>query len=49
MTTQPYREPAVQPEEPKKEWWEEEEPTEKERELWVHFLRGTNSFSKGLD
>lgn len=23
--------------EPKKEWWEEEEPTEKERALWARF------------
>jgi hypothetical protein len=32
-----YRTPAKQPEEPEKAWWEDEKPTEKERELWVQF------------
>lgn len=37
MSTQPYRESAAMPDEPVKEWWEKEEPTEKERELWARF------------
>jgi hypothetical protein len=35
--TNPYREPSEKPEEPEKGWWEDEKPTEKERELWVTF------------
>jgi hypothetical protein len=33
----PYRDSWKPPTEPPKPWWEDETPTEEERELWVQF------------
>jgi hypothetical protein len=35
----PYRELPEMPTEPKKKWWQEEEPTADERALWVELYK----------